>query len=329
MDFIYDLNKLLPGDIILKRTPGDEISERVMNSTHSDYSHAMLYLGDSSYIDVGHRVQARNLQRYVFNDRKNTCLLRLKKELWDSEIVCKAIAYARSVVANPYSIRDALNLEEGRVFSYTENTQICTRLVTKSYEYAGLKIVDNIEMCTPQEILNSSCLSIIDNCIREATLLDVKFSKSYDVIDDMVKSTDKLINLMSIYNNGTLRSVEAITNYAINHPRDDEKIADLLKLSGYLDVLDLDREHNTHHYNPIAFVEYYKEESRVAALQQIDFNVRKVEMYESEISKYHMIQSLLNFKSRYLELQIELYERIINSYRQRAFVGMLVLHNFV
>lgn len=327
MKFIYDLNLLLPGDVILKRDPGSEISDRVMTSTNSEFSHAMLYLGNSSYIDVGNRVQAKNLQRYVFESPDNTCVLRLKKELWDGDTIYKAIQYARSVVANPYSIRDALNLEAGRVLTYTENTQICTRLVSKAYQYAGMKIVDNIEMCTPQEIKESKSLHIIEGCYRVASEFDIRFSKTHDVVDDMIKATDKLISSMVVYGEGKLRSIEDITNYAINHPQDDDYIAKLLQESGYLDVLELDKQYNAYHYDPVAFLNFYKEKYRDAALQLVNANLSEVRMYENELNKYRMIQSMLNFDSKYLQLQIGLYNRIIDSYRQRAFVGMLVLHN--
>lgn len=327
MEYIYNLNLLLPGDVILKRDPGCKISDRVMTSTNSEFSHAMLYLGNSSYIDVGRRVQARNLQRYVFESPENTCLLRLKKEFWDGDTIYRAIQYARSVVAEPYSIRDALNLEAGRILTYTDNTQICTRLVSKAYEYAGLKIVDNIEMCTPQEIKESKSLHTIEGCCRVASDFDIRFSKTHDVVDDMIEATDKLIVSLVGYGDGKLRSIENITNYAINHPQDDDSIAELLQASGYLDVLDLDKQYNAYHYNPVAFLDFYKEKYRDAALQLVNANLSDVRMYENELNKYRMIQSMLNFDSKYLQLQIDLYNRIIDSYRQRAFVGMLVLNN--
>lgn len=327
MEYIYDLNLLLPGDVILKRDPVCKISDRVMTSTNSEFSHAMLYLGNSSYIDVGRRVQARNLQRYVFESPENTCLLRLKKEFWDGDTIYRAIQYARSVVAEPYSIRDALNLEAGRILTYTDNTQICTRLVSKAYEYAGLKIVDNIEMCTPQEIKESKSLHTIEGCCRVASDFDIRFSKTHDVVDDMIEATDKLIVSLVGYGDGKLRSIENITNYAINHPQDDDSIAELLQASGYLDVLDLDKQYNAYHYNPVAFLDFYKEKYRDAALQLVNANLSDVRMYENELNKYRMIQSMLNFDSKYLQLQIDLYNRIIDSYRQRAFVGMLVLNN--
>ena len=348
MEYIYDLNLLLPGDVILKRDPVCKISDRVMTSTNSEFSHAMLYLGNSSYIDVGRRVQARNLQRYVFESPENTCLLRLKKEFWDGDTIYRAIQYARSVVAEPYSIRDALNLEAGRILTYTDNTQICTRLVSKAYEYAGLKIVDNIEMCTPQEIKESKSLHTIEGCCRVASDFDIRFSKTHDVVDDMIEATDKLIVSLVGYGDGKLRSIENITNYAINHPQDDDSIAELLQASGYLDVLDLDKQYNAYQYNPVAFlacpsfinssfnltvsfcssfIDLCKEKYRDAALQLVNANLSDVRMYENELNKYRMIQSMLNFDSKYLQLQIDLYNRIIDSYRQRAFVGMLVLNN--
>lgn len=328
MSYIYDLNKLLPGDVILKRTPGENISERVMEATHSDYSHAMLYLGDSSYMDVGQRVQARDLQRYIIEDPDDTCLLRLNEEHWNEEIICKSIEYARSVVANPFSIRDALNIEGGRTSTSTPNTQICTRLVSQAFQYAGLQIVGNIEMCTPQEILESTYFTIVTDVLREASDFDIRFSKTHDVIEDMVAATDKLVTLMTDFAGGELRTVEAITNYAITHPEDDAKIASILKESGYLDVLELDKKYNPHHYDPVQFIEFYGESYYHAALQEVDICLRSVGMYETELKKYKWIQSNISFHSQYLELQIDLYNRIIQSYRERTMVRLIVSHRF-
>ena len=78
MKYIYDMSKLLPGDIILTRDPNDEISRRVMTSTRSDYSHAMIYVGGSSCIGAEKRVQARNLARILFDAPNDTCVLRIK-----------------------------------------------------------------------------------------------------------------------------------------------------------------------------------------------------------------------------------------------------------
>ena len=58
--YIYDMSKLRYGDIILVRFPGDSLSDRVRESTNSEYSHAMLYVDDSSYIEASDRVVARN-----------------------------------------------------------------------------------------------------------------------------------------------------------------------------------------------------------------------------------------------------------------------------
>lgn len=155
--YIYDMTKLLPGDIILTRDPNNQLSRRVMESTNSDYSHAMIYVCGSSCIGAEKRVQARNLARFLFDEPKNTCLLRVKKDYQTPVTIDAVIYYARRVIGNPYSLADALRLELGRTERYTFDTQICTRLVAKAFEFSGLKIVENAEMCTPQEILESSC----------------------------------------------------------------------------------------------------------------------------------------------------------------------------
>lgn len=155
MTYIYDLTKLEIGDIILKRDNSD-VSKRVREATNSKYSHAMLYVGSTSYIDAGKRVRAKNLQRYLFDDLEETCVLRIKKEFLFPLLKEFAVFYVRSVVGNPYAYMDAFRMEKGEYDRFTENKQICTRLVAKGYALCGLNLVDNVEMCTPQQLLESN-----------------------------------------------------------------------------------------------------------------------------------------------------------------------------
>src|SRR5574344_1923055 len=165
--YIYDMTLLRPGDIIMVRYPNNEVSQRVMESTHSEFSHAMIYVDGSSYIEADCRVQARNLARCLFDDTADTCVLRIKEQYLNPNTIDAAVYYARFVVGNPYSIMDALRLEDGRTEAFSFDTQICTRLVAKAYAFSGLKIVDNIEMCTPQELVESRCVEVHRDLLRE------------------------------------------------------------------------------------------------------------------------------------------------------------------
>lgn len=118
--YIYDISRLQYGDIILVRFPGNEISDRVREATNSEYSHATLYVGDSSYIEASNRVVARNVARLLVDDPADTCVLRVKEEYLKPYTIDAAIYYARDVVGNPYAYMDALRLEDGRTEHHTE-----------------------------------------------------------------------------------------------------------------------------------------------------------------------------------------------------------------
>lgn len=326
--YIYDMSKLLPGDVILTRDPNCELSRRVMISTNSDYSHAMIYVGGSSCIGAEKRVQARNLARSLFDDSKNTCVLRIKKEYQAPITIDAAIYYARDVVGNPYSMADALRLEMGRTDNSTFDTQICTRLVAKAFEFSGLKIVDNVEMCTPQEILDSKCFDKHWDFLREANDFDKRFAASYDVTEDMRKSTEKLFDSLKIIDEGKIHSMQALTNYLIGHPEVDEIVCELLKQSGYLNVLQIEENKNPYNYNKDVFIDFYGVDNAYeAAICTLEENLEGIYRYELECRDLIKKFFANGRKLRYLIVMIELYKKIVEQYQKRIRVCYEVMND--
>ena len=144
-------------------------------------------MGGSSYIEADKRVGARNMARRLFLSQNDTCVLRVRENYLTPITIDAAIYYARFVVGNPYSLLDAIRLEQGVTDRSSDDTQICTRLVAKAYAFARVNIVDNVEMCTPQQLLESKYISVHRDLLRVANDFDIRFAESYDVIDDMVK----------------------------------------------------------------------------------------------------------------------------------------------
>lgn len=324
------MSKLLPGDIILTKDPNSELSRRVMASTKSDYSHAMIYVNGSSCIGAEKKVQARNLARLLFDDPKNTCVLRIKKEYLSPITIDAAIYYARLVVGNPYSMSDALRLEMGRTDNSTFDTQICTRLVAKAFAFSGLKIVDNVEMCTPQEILESNCFEKHWDCLREANDFDIRFAESYDVTEDMRKSTEKLFDSLKIINEGKIRSMQALTNYLIEHPEVDETVCELLQQSGYLNVLKIEEVKNTYNYDKDVFIDFYGEDNAYeAAISALEENLEGINRYEQECKYLIKKYFASGCKLRYLIMMIELYKQIVEQYQKRILVCYEVIMTLV
>lgn len=326
--YIYNMSKLLPGDIILTRDPNCELSRRVMESTNSDYSHAMIYVSCSSCIGAEKRVQARNLARFLFDDPKNTCVLRIKKEYQTPITIDAAIYYARLVVGNPYSFADALRMEIGRTDSSTFDTQICTRLVAKAFEFSGLRIVDNVEMCTPQEILESRCFDKHWDYLRVANDFDIRFADSYDVTEDMRMSTKKLFDSLKIINEGKIRSMQALTDYVIEHPEVDTTVCELLQQSGYLNVLEIEEEKNTYNYDKNVFVDFYGEDNAYeAAICALEENVNGIYRYEQECKDLTKKYFASGRKLRYLIMMIGLYKQIVEQHQRRIRVCYEVMYD--
>lgn len=315
--YIYEISKLMPGDIILTRDFNDEMSRKVMEATQSKYSHALLYVGDSSYIEADKRVRARNLARCLFDDPSDTCVLRIKEKYNFPTTINTAISYVRYVVGNPYALFDAIRLENGITDKSTKDTQICTRLVAKAYARSGLKIVENVEMCTPQNLLESEYVEVITNLCRVADDFDIRFAESYDVTEDMVNATEKLFDSLNDLDAGHIRSMNALTKYVLTHPEDDDRISEMLVQSGYLNVINIEEEKNQYNYNKEEFLNFYGEKAFTAAIDSIRINISEKERYGAECRELVKAFFGNGSQSHYLILLIGLYKQLIEQCDRR------------
>ena len=78
--YVFNLNKLKRGDIILEKSD-NETSELVRKFSHSTYSHAILYVGGGSCLEAEDIVISFNLQRRLVENKEYICVLRLKDEV--------------------------------------------------------------------------------------------------------------------------------------------------------------------------------------------------------------------------------------------------------
>ena len=103
--FVFDLNKIQRGDIILERSD-DSTSKLVMKLSNSQFSHAILYVGDTSCLEADDIVISFNLQRKLVENKENVCVLRLKETVTPITME-NIILNARMNVGMQYSINDA------------------------------------------------------------------------------------------------------------------------------------------------------------------------------------------------------------------------------
>jgi hypothetical protein len=148
---ILDQHKLEKFDILLVRFPEDENSLKIRESCKSEFSHAVIYLGNGSFIEgVAPTVSLFSYHRYYFKNLDDVCIIRLKDELkpnFDSE---QAENFLRSLSFSDYSKRLLYFIEKKSITQNVTDTFfkskkwidgiVCTTLITLPYYVGGVDI---------------------------------------------------------------------------------------------------------------------------------------------------------------------------------------------
>ncbi len=120
---ILDIDKLEQLDVVLVRFPEDESSLQIRQACDSSYSHAIVYLGNGSFIEgVDPIVGLFSYHRYYFENLDNVQVLRLKKEYKSKLNFKKAEDFLRSLAYCNYS---------RRLLFYINNRSISNDLILK------------------------------------------------------------------------------------------------------------------------------------------------------------------------------------------------------
>jgi hypothetical protein len=145
--YIFNRDTLKPFDIILFRFPGDRLSEAIRRICKSEYSHAVVYIGDDSFIEgIVPVVSLFSTYRYFFNDLNNLKVLRLKPEHFTGFSAIKAELAIRSLAYCNYSnsLLSAMkkqDLNQNHIIRFQDEGKwtggvVCSTMVSLPY-YAG------------------------------------------------------------------------------------------------------------------------------------------------------------------------------------------------
>lgn len=322
--YIFDINKLQPGDIILQRYEGDTNSEKIREKTGALYSHAMLYLGQGSIIEAGDIVETNNPVRILIEDPKSVGVKRLKHEYYNDDLIINAIVYAREAYGTEYSVMEAFRALKKPAIAVEPNRQICTRLVAQSFAKAGLSLVDNSDYCTTKDIEDSPYLYDVEDFLKEATQEDIDFTDSYNVLEDQTKFTKEVLENASTLLVEDVQTIEQLTNMACKYPDKAQGLCDIMRESGYLNLWELEKDAHPHEYNTELFVEKYKDHLQEASNQTIAINENLKQLYKQNLMFLHL-GCYLYGKNAYLDMMISLYNTLINLCNQRSMVAILAL----
>jgi hypothetical protein len=225
--------QLKPGDILLTTSLAPE-SWSVRFGTKSDISHAMIYVTSSSVIDsTGDGVHSRNLQKMLYEDECAIYALRPKTAL-DTEQLTKVIAYARAETGTQYSVSEAVRaLKAPRSEGSTK--QFCSRLVARAYAAAGIKLVENPDFCTPQQLKESPFLSHLPSPAVSVSDEEYESVKAQpNGVTVMMEMTNNFLEQVRTLS-PSIQSINDAFQFLTKNPEADETVFEALKSSGYLD----------------------------------------------------------------------------------------------
>lgn len=239
--YILKYSDLQRGDIIIDREDSDE-SRKIRKFTHSDYSHARLYVNASVMEANGLGVQSVNPQRILYDSPDDVVVLRCKEITEEQKI--RACLFARSEFAKEYSL------------SGSDNTQYCFRLVAEAYQYAGVEITKTPTRCNANDFLNSEKLVVVRDMVREASDKDLAIAQGEGVLKDKGhynKQTEVATDMFSkirlfVQENGgetaSIQDDERLFSFLVGNPKYDIGIAEILRGHEYFQLW---KEHERTH----------------------------------------------------------------------------------
>lgn len=323
--FILDAKNLLVGDIIL--TAQDElVSKVVRKATSGQFSHAMLYVADHSYIHSdADGVHSANTQRLLFADKDYASVLRLRSP--DPAAVDRACTYARTQVGMQYSVPEAVKSRFGRAGDKLDksNRQFCSRLVATAYAYAGVQLVRNPDYCYPVDIASSPLLHSIPNALRQASPGEIRVAESESPIERQTRATNFILQQVRKLSSFDIQTFEQLQHFLITNPQHDGAVCEIVKASGYLNLWKEDVLRNPWRYDAAEFLKLPVSEGERAhtahrelpgaeqQLQQFTF------MYGQYMKLWH--QTKLN----YFAVELQLYLHLIDVTKRRIEAAQKVI----
>lgn len=324
----FDISKLQKGDIILIRD-NSELSKRIREKSQSNYSHAMLYVGTSSVIEAGEIVEANNIQRRLLENIDDAIVLRLIDSLFEENVVSKAVEFARSKIATQYSLKEAQRVISEKTKAKEPNRQICTRLIAKSYEYAGLQIVENPDYCTTNEILNSTYLKNIDNVIVEANDSDVNLAADPEnVLKDQSEITKEMYEAIRQYTKEDIQEEGQMVQYVLSHQAKAKHILDIMRESGYFELWKLEKEYRPYHYDVSKFCEKYANNVPQAAYEICQAIAELLKTYQRQYCTYTSLY-ILHRKNVLFREMVKLYKNLIEMCKEMEMVATTALRTYI
>jgi len=320
--FLLDRTKLKQGDILLTRS-NKKNSKLICKVTKSEFSHAILYVGETSYIhsDVD-GVHSGNVQRLLIDEIGFVKVVRVK----DNVVIKAAINYARLQIGTSYSKISAANAYT-KVFSKLDaKKQFCSRLVAKAYESAGIELVSNSDACLPQEIADSKFVYEIKDCVFKGKEEEIEFALSYNPLEKQLEITNSILESARKLMGNKIQSLTDITSALISNPTFDNEITEIYERSGYLNMWKYEQDRNPWRYDIHLFkrLPLSKDQINLRAVKELKIASNLLGVYKNNLEQYFYIKE--QYKLKYAEQQFGLYKQLVENALDHKFTAEAVLN---
>jgi hypothetical protein len=317
--YILNLGVLKPGDIILEHGYKAH-SHVIMAVTQSHYSHAMLFEG-STIIEatLAGGVFSKVPNRFAVVSPEDIKVLRLRNEI-SSEKINVITATSRNLTGSSYNKSQAfMSGGKKKPTKKTASGQFCSRLVAQCYNSVGIKLVDNINFCSPADLERSPLLIEVDDAVIEASEEQLSHALAPSPHEAHLKGATQWIKAAKKILKKSDIEVETINDVLtatikLKNTKVDKLILKAIKESGYYDFYLIDKQANPHRYD----IDLFSEEIGTN-LDKINSEIAK----ESSILKTHST-NLINSRDYYnyypsclMQAEVNLYSNILGITNER------------
>ncbi|MCI5122910.1 MAG: hypothetical protein D3925_00145 [Candidatus Electrothrix sp. AR5] len=246
-----NIDTLQKGDIVLTTSTAKKPSGVIRTVSRSDISHAMICVAYGSVIDsTGEGVQARNIQKMIYDDSSPIYILR-PKEILPETVIIEVVNFARSQIGTRYSKSEAALSVFPKLIKKGGRKQFCSRMVAKAYSSVGINLVDNPDYCTPEDIKKSEQLEFVAPSFILVNKEDVD-----DTTEGFRDVTNKLLVKLRDLDE-KIESLNDVHDLVVQRPDLDANIAQSLRDSGFLEYWRIEVLRFPWRYDPDRIVHYY------------------------------------------------------------------------
>lgn len=179
-------------------------------------------------------VQARNLQRELFEDDEAFFAFRMKEELPTHQI-SQIIDFARSEIGTRYSKTEAARSVLGGPKPRTKR-EFCSRLVARAYQSVGVQLVPDHDYCSPEDLRNSPLLIELRDVSESIAADEIAWMETQANPIQMTQDAHNEVLSVARQLDASIENFQDLDRLVRERPEYDAVIAKAYRETGYLDL---------------------------------------------------------------------------------------------